>query len=138
MGTHEPLKMYKRHLDFLSPSVLQQPSSYLTTSTCNSKLPSSLSPVRSLLPPLRPPSTPPSSCLPKQARTDFKHIYSSIPISQCNTGDAQCCNSVTKASDPSTAALLGLLGIVVQGVDVLVGLTCTPITVIGVGQGANW
>ncbi|KIJ48516.1 hypothetical protein M422DRAFT_162685 [Sphaerobolus stellatus SS14] len=68
------------------------------------------------------------------------HISSgpaSIPISQCNTGDAQCCNSVSSASDPSTAALLGLLGAVVQGVDVLVGLGCTPITVIGAGQGAN-
>ncbi|KIJ48525.1 hypothetical protein M422DRAFT_81792, partial [Sphaerobolus stellatus SS14] len=62
---------------------------------------------------------------------------SSEPISQCNTGDAQCCNSTSSASNPSTAALLGLLGIVVQGVDVLVGLGCTPITVIGAGQGAN-
>ncbi|KIJ48500.1 hypothetical protein M422DRAFT_247848 [Sphaerobolus stellatus SS14] len=60
-----------------------------------------------------------------------------IPISQCNTGDAQCCNSVTSASDPSTADLLGLLGIVVQGVGVLVGTTCSPITVVGVGGGAN-
>ncbi|KIJ25107.1 hypothetical protein M422DRAFT_273964 [Sphaerobolus stellatus SS14] len=59
------------------------------------------------------------------------------PISQCNTGDAQCCNSVTSASDPSTAALLGLLGIVLQSVDILIGTGCTPITVIGVGSGAN-
>ncbi|KIJ25113.1 hypothetical protein M422DRAFT_193853 [Sphaerobolus stellatus SS14] len=63
---------------------------------------------------------------------------SSEPISQCNTGDAQCCNSVTTASDPSAAALIGLLGIVVRSVDVLVGLGCTPITVINVGHGANW
>ncbi|KIJ25111.1 hypothetical protein M422DRAFT_273969 [Sphaerobolus stellatus SS14] len=59
------------------------------------------------------------------------------PISQCNTGDAQCCNSVTKASDPSATTILGLLGIVLQDVDVLVGLGCTPITVIGAGSGAN-
>ncbi|KIJ25836.1 hypothetical protein M422DRAFT_192950 [Sphaerobolus stellatus SS14] len=59
------------------------------------------------------------------------------PISQCNTGDAQCCNTVTTASNPSAAALIGLLGIVVQGVDAIVGLGCTPITVIGAGQGAN-
>ncbi|KIJ38285.1 hypothetical protein M422DRAFT_259197 [Sphaerobolus stellatus SS14] len=59
------------------------------------------------------------------------------PISQCTTGDAQCCNSVTTTNDPSTAKLLGLLGVVVQDVDVLVGLGCTPVTVIGVGQGAN-
>ncbi|KIJ33018.1 hypothetical protein M422DRAFT_265047 [Sphaerobolus stellatus SS14] len=62
---------------------------------------------------------------------------SSEPISQCNTGDAQCCNSDSSASNPSAAALLGLLGIVVQGVDVLVGITCSPIIAIGVGGGAN-
>ncbi|KIJ25109.1 hypothetical protein M422DRAFT_193852, partial [Sphaerobolus stellatus SS14] len=59
------------------------------------------------------------------------------PISQCTTGDAQCCNSVTTANDPSAAKLLGLLGVVIQDVDVLVGLGCTPITIIGAGQGAN-
>ncbi|KIJ48499.1 hypothetical protein M422DRAFT_162707 [Sphaerobolus stellatus SS14] len=62
---------------------------------------------------------------------------SSETIRLCNTGDAQCCNSVTSANDPSTAALLGLLGIAVQGVDVLIGITCSPITAIGVGGGAN-
>ena len=31
--------------------------------------------------------------------------------------------------------LLGLLGIVLDGVDALVGLDCSPITVIGVGTG---
>ncbi|KAH9849343.1 fungal hydrophobin-domain-containing protein [Lenzites betulinus] len=57
--------------------------------------------------------------------------------STCSTGDIQCCNSVQSASDPATSLLLGLLGIVVQGVDVLVGLTCSPITVIGVGSGGS-
>ncbi|KAI0764929.1 fungal hydrophobin-domain-containing protein [Fomes fomentarius] len=51
----------------------------------------------------------------------------------CNTGPVQCCDSVQSASSPNAADLLGLLGIVVQGVDVLVGLTCSPVTVIGVG-----
>ncbi|THH11957.1 hypothetical protein EW146_g7871 [Bondarzewia mesenterica] len=60
-----------------------------------------------------------------------------LPASQCNTGDLQCCNTVESASAPSAATLLGLLGIVLQGVDVLVGLTCTPITVIGLGSGAD-
>ncbi|CAA7260094.1 unnamed protein product [Cyclocybe aegerita] len=39
------------------------------------------------------------------------------PASQCNTG----------------APLLGLLGVVVQDVTAIVGVTCTPITVIGAG-----
>ncbi|KIJ48487.1 hypothetical protein M422DRAFT_247837 [Sphaerobolus stellatus SS14] len=58
-------------------------------------------------------------------------------ISQCDTGDAQCCNTVEKASDPSAASILKSIGVVVQDVDALVGLGCTPITVIGAGQGAN-
>ena len=40
-----------------------------------------------------------------------------------------------QASDPAASLLLGLLGIVIQGVDALVGLDCSPITVIGVGTG---
>lgn len=55
-------------------------------------------------------------------------------VSQCTTGSVQCCNSVESASDPAASLLLGLLGVVVQGVDVLVGITCTPIDVIGVGS----
>ncbi|KIJ28430.1 hypothetical protein M422DRAFT_92498, partial [Sphaerobolus stellatus SS14] len=58
--------------------------------------------------------------------------------SQCNTGDAQCCNTVGAANSiPGVSTLLGLLGIVLQDVSVIVGLGCTPITVIGLGQGAN-
>ncbi|KAI0360649.1 fungal hydrophobin [Trametes cingulata] len=53
----------------------------------------------------------------------------------CSTGPIQCCNSVASASDPVGSLLLGLLGIVVEGVDVLLGLDCSPISVIGVGTG---
>ncbi|KAK1231450.1 hypothetical protein PQX77_005430 [Marasmius sp. AFHP31] len=53
----------------------------------------------------------------------------------CNTGPIQCCNSVTSAKDPVASLLIGLLGIVLQDVNVLVGLTCSPITVIGGGNG---
>ncbi|KAF8969406.1 fungal hydrophobin-domain-containing protein [Flammula alnicola] len=51
---------------------------------------------------------------------------------QCNTGSIQCCNSVQSASTPSVATLLGLLGIAAQGVTGLVGVTCSPITGVGV------
>ncbi|KAL1947115.1 hypothetical protein VTO73DRAFT_14076 [Trametes versicolor] len=59
------------------------------------------------------------------------------PAASCSTGAIQCCASTEKASAPSAAKLLGLLGVVVQDVDVLVGLTCSPITVIGVGSGSS-
>ncbi|KAJ3731549.1 hydrophobin [Lentinula guzmanii] len=48
----------------------------------------------------------------------------------CTTGPVQCCNTVTTADDPVAALLLGLLGIVIPA-DILVGLTCSPISVIG-------
>ncbi|KIJ43887.1 hypothetical protein M422DRAFT_169264, partial [Sphaerobolus stellatus SS14] len=53
------------------------------------------------------------------------------------TGDAQCCNTVESASSSGAGLVLGLLGIVLQDLNVLVGLGCTPISVIGLGQGAN-
>ena len=48
-------------------------------------------------------------------------------VSQCNTGPAQCCNSVQSASSSSVSGLLGLLGIPIQDVTALVGLNCLPI-----------
>jgi len=42
-----------------------------------------------------------------------------------------CCASTTTASDPAAAFLIKSLGITVQDVDALVGLTCTDVTVIG-------
>ncbi|KAI0717352.1 fungal hydrophobin-domain-containing protein [Cerioporus squamosus] len=41
-----------------------------------------------------------------------------------------------QADSASGAALLGLLGIVLQGANVLLGVDCSPITVVGVGSGA--
>ena len=50
----------------------------------------------------------------------------------CETGPIQCCNYVKTAKDPATAAILALLGVVVQDVNVPIGVTCSPISVIGV------
>lgn len=56
-----------------------------------------------------------------------------IPPSQCNTGDIQCCNSVQSASSSPVTLLLGLLGIVLSDLNVLVGITCSPLSIIGIG-----
>ena len=56
----------------------------------------------------------------------------------CSTGPIQCCNTVEKASDPAAAGILKSIGVVVQDVDALVGLTCSPVTVIGVGSSGSW
>ena len=55
----------------------------------------------------------------------------------CSTGPIECCESVTKASDPAAAGILKSIGVVVQDVDALVGLTCDPISVVGVGS-SSW
>ncbi|KAL0570990.1 hypothetical protein V5O48_010975 [Marasmius crinis-equi] len=47
------------------------------------------------------------------------------------TGGVQCCDTFTTASDPAAAAVLASMGITVQDPDTAVGLTCSPITVIG-------
>ncbi|KAI8974199.1 hydrophobin 1 [Trametes punicea] len=53
----------------------------------------------------------------------------------CSTGAIQCCQSTESAGSAAGAALLGLLGIVVQDANVILGLDCSPISVVGVGTG---
>ncbi|KAL9713316.1 Hydrophobin-3 [Leucoagaricus gongylophorus] len=51
--------------------------------------------------------------------------------SQCDTGPIQCCNQV-QSSDSSVVSLLaGLLGIVLGPIEGLVGLSCSPLSVVG-------
>ncbi|KAF8194159.1 hydrophobin-263 [Pholiota molesta] len=55
-----------------------------------------------------------------------------VPISQCNTGGAQCCNHVATSASQLTGAassLAALLGPITG----IIGVTCTPITGIGAG-----
>lgn len=51
----------------------------------------------------------------------------------------QCCNSVqSSGSGGLVSLLLGLLGVVLNGVNVPIGLTCSPLSIIGIGSGAVW
>ncbi|KAK0451544.1 hydrophobin [Armillaria borealis] len=54
----------------------------------------------------------------------------------CTTGAVQCCNSVQSTASNPVASLLGLLGIALGDAGANVGLTCSPISVIGVGGNA--
>ncbi|KAF8889939.1 fungal hydrophobin-domain-containing protein [Infundibulicybe gibba] len=56
-----------------------------------------------------------------------------IPASQCNTGDLQCCNSIQSASSGVIGALLALLGIDIEPITAIVGLTCSPLSIVGIG-----
>ncbi|KAK1224769.1 hypothetical protein PQX77_012316 [Marasmius sp. AFHP31] len=49
--------------------------------------------------------------------------------------EPQCCQTVTTANDPAATKIFGLLGIVVQDVNAIVGINCSPITVVGGGNG---
>ncbi|KAL5521983.1 SC3_3 [Sanghuangporus sanghuang] len=59
----------------------------------------------------------------------------STPTSQCNTGSVQCCNSVQPASSSDVTSLFGLLGVILDDLNVDVGLTCSPLSIIGLGSG---
>lgn len=54
---------------------------------------------------------------------------SSVFAQTCSTGSAQCCEQTGNATDPGIANILGPLGIVVQDIDALVGISCSPISV---------
>ncbi|THH14751.1 hypothetical protein EW146_g5632 [Bondarzewia mesenterica] len=74
---------------------------------------------------------------PPVTTTTAPPTTTTIPASQCNTGPIQCCNTVESASSSGVAGILGLLGIVLQDLNVIIGLNCSPITAIGLGGGAN-
>ncbi|EIN08598.1 fungal hydrophobin [Punctularia strigosozonata HHB-11173 SS5] len=58
---------------------------------------------------------------------------SALPASQCNTGSISCCNSTQKANSADASQLLGQLGVVVSDVTALVGLGCSPLSLVGAG-----
>ncbi|KAI0682238.1 fungal hydrophobin [Earliella scabrosa] len=53
----------------------------------------------------------------------------------CSTGSIQCCQQTVDSKSASGGLILGLLGILLGDVTALLGLNCSPITVIGVGTG---
>ncbi|KAI0737153.1 fungal hydrophobin-domain-containing protein [Daedaleopsis nitida] len=55
--------------------------------------------------------------------------------SGCTTGPIQCCESLQTPNSTAVAPILKGLGIVIQDLNVLVGLTCSAISVIGIGSG---
>lgn len=59
------------------------------------------------------------------------------PESQCAASAVQCCTSTTTTSDPVTSLLFGLLNIVIEGLNVPIGINCSPTSIIG-GGATNW
>jgi len=50
----------------------------------------------------------------------------------CNTGPVQCCNSVTHANTGVAGLLASVLGVVVPA-GTAVGVTCSPLSAVGLG-----
>ncbi|KAK0240747.1 hydrophobin-251 [Armillaria nabsnona] len=68
-----------------------------------------------------------SSVVPRQ------ETNTTVTGGQCNTGSAQCCKSVQDPKSDAVQNVLGLLGIPIGDITAQVGLTCAPITVLGLG-----
>ncbi|KAI5832649.1 fungal hydrophobin [Schizophyllum commune Tattone D] len=64
-----------------------------------------------------------------------RDVNGGTPPKSCSTGPVWCCNKTetTKNVDKGTTKLLGLLGIVIGDIHGLIGLNCSPLSVIGVG-----
>jgi hypothetical protein len=58
-------------------------------------------------------------------------------VSQCN-GELVCCDQKSTTNDPSAVEQLGAIGVLLQGLDVPVGLECNPISLIAIANGATW
>jgi len=73
------------------------------------------------------------------AATGFAVLAVATPTGgkgQCATGGQYCCNSIQNSSSPSVLALLGSVG-GTAGANIPVGVTCTPVTVIGAAAGSS-
>ncbi|KAI0628334.1 fungal hydrophobin-domain-containing protein [Trametes polyzona] len=55
----------------------------------------------------------------------------------CSTAPVQCCQSVESAGSATAAGVLASLGVVLEDVNVPIGLSCSPISVVGVGSGGS-
>jgi hypothetical protein len=67
----------------------------------------------------------------------FASLLTLVYRGQCSTGPQQCCNSVQDSSVPQVAQLLGSLGLQL-GAGIPIGVTCSPVTVIGAAGGSSW
>ncbi|KZV59388.1 fungal hydrophobin [Peniophora sp. CONT] len=55
------------------------------------------------------------------------------PTASCNSGALQCCQSAGSKNLAGLGGLLDLIPIDLQGLNIPIGLTCTPINVLSIG-----
>lgn len=57
---------------------------------------------------------------------------------ECTTGQAYCCNSTAQSQSEAGSKILAIVGLTAQGLTGMVGETCSPTTIVGLGKGASW
>ncbi|EKM55432.1 uncharacterized protein PHACADRAFT_95750 [Phanerochaete carnosa HHB-10118-sp] len=62
-------------------------------------------------------------------------LAAATPTARNSQPTTACCDSTESANSAAGAAILAGLGVVVQDVTGLIGLDCSPITAVGVGDG---
>ncbi|KAJ7176341.1 POH2 hydrophobin [Mycena crocata] len=79
-----------------------------------------------------------SSAIPRNPQSKTSLVVQSLyqinmfsKLSVVVTSVLICCNSVVSSTSAAASGVLGLLGLDLDGLDVPVGLSCSPITVIG-------
>jgi len=60
-------------------------------------------------------------------------ISTATAVSECAVDAVQCCDAVSSSSNLITSLLIGLLDVVIEGLDVPIGINCSPTTIAGVG-----
>ncbi|KAF8351978.1 hydrophobin [Amanita rubescens] len=71
--------------------------------------------------------------------TDSAHHHkpSSTPPSTCSTGSQQCCDTLSTTSDPFVETIASSINALLPGVNVPVGLGCTPLASLLGGGGCT-
>ncbi|TFK18108.1 hypothetical protein FA15DRAFT_628293 [Coprinopsis marcescibilis] len=60
--------------------------------------------------------------------------HDSIPASKCGARNMKCCNLISASNDSVLGPVLNTLGVVVGDVAKLVGISCTPLDLLGLTQ----
>ncbi|TFK48977.1 fungal hydrophobin [Heliocybe sulcata] len=64
-------------------------------------------------------------------------VHNGATTSHCNTGSVQCCQQMQSAGTSQHAALAGLLGVAAGLLNGDIGVDCSPIGVLALGQGVR-
>ncbi|KAI0628271.1 fungal hydrophobin-domain-containing protein [Trametes polyzona] len=56
-------------------------------------------------------------------------------VQSCNSGAIQCCQQLATSGSGLVSTILGAVGAIVDGLNLPIGIVCTPVSGVGVGSG---